>query len=307
MRKTLFLVIVLVGAIPLALNALLVLREAQPGSDLTGLVVATTITGALLLLLALLATRWLSRGLDQDLAGVSQAVDRIADGKYHGWMRYRGSNRETRDLSLALNRLAGNLADEEAILQREEAESRAVATQSLEFIEELLKAKVPLAKHHPGLVEAYSRELVAKTRQVDEEPGSRNLVRGVMDAVLGKKERHVARRSYPRYLAKTLWTESPVPARIIDLSMSGMCVESLESPQRENPTSFTIVNGEERFSVPARVQWCRLVATDEVREGERVAVYRAGAEFLEDLPQRTLERLLETLESQFEAAALQSR
>ena len=131
-------------------------------------------------------------------------------------------------------------------------------------------------------------------------------MRGVMDAVLGKKDRQVARRGYPRYLAKTLWTESPVPARIIDLSVSGMCIESLESPQSEKPISFTIVNGEERFSVPARVQWCRLVATDKVREGERMAVYRAGAEFLEDLPRRTLEQLLNTLESQFAQAARES-
>ena len=199
---------------------------------------------------------------------------------------------------MALNRLTGNLAQDEAHLKREEQDSGAVAEQSLEFIEELLRARVPLAKHHPGLVESYSRELVAKKKQAETAPELRGFMREVMSAVLGKKGREYIRRRNPRYSARTLWLAAPVPARITDLSASGMCIESLKSPQGQDPRPFTLVDGDERLTVSAFVKWCKLVSTARTKSGESTAIYRAGVEFVEDLPSSVRDRLLRALDAQ---------
>jgi hypothetical protein len=307
MKRSLFVLVLLVGLLPLLLNSFLLLDQV-PNSPARGRTVAVLVVSVLLLvLLAGLAASWLSRQIGEDLVRFRNALWRMSRGNYRGWMRDRGSHREVRALGFALNRLAGNLAEEELLLQREEEESREVATQSLEFIEELLKARVPLAKHHPGLIEAYSRELVEGKRKAESEPQDQSFVRGVMDAVLRKGEKGNTRRGFPRYLSRTLWVEKPVPARIIDLSVAGMCIESLTTPQGEASTVFTVVDGDERLEIPGNVQWCKLVSTNRIMKGERVAVYRAGIAFISSLSLQLHERLLQAIEAQFGLDRAESR
>lgn len=298
MKRVLFVLIAMVGLVPLTLNIVL-LRQGNADPDARRLTV-WIVCGAVAVTLAAAAwlAGWLSRVFEEDLARFRNALKRVAGGDYRVWVRHGGASREAHELGVALNRLSGNLAVDEDHLKREEEESGAVATQSLEFIEELLRARVPLAKHHPGLVESYSRELVAKKKLAETAPESRGFIREVMSAVLGTKGRERVRRSDPRYLARRLWLAAPVAARISDLSTSGMCIESLQSPQGQDPRPFIIADGEERLTLSASVKWCKLVSTARTQDGESTAVYRAGIEFVEDLSNGVRDKLLQTLDAQ---------
>jgi hypothetical protein len=298
MRRILFILIALVGLVPLLLNSFMLVQSATEDLGKARALWVVAGTAMLLLLAAWAVAGWLASLFEEDLARFRNAIRRVARGNYEGWIRHGGAGRETRDLGEALNRMAGNLAEDEGRLEREVKESRAVATQSLEFIEELLRARVPLAKHHPGLVESYSRELVARKRESETTPEAQGFMREVMSAILGRKGRAFVRRRDPRYFARTLWLAAPVAARITDLSASGMRVESLHSPQGEDPRAFTIVNGEETVTLSASVRWCKLVSTERTKDGETVAVYRAGVGFSEDLPRRVRDQLLRTLDDQ---------
>ena len=296
-----FLLLVLVGLLPTILNSVWLLRGV-PGGVMSEQI-AWILGGAAiaLMLIAALSSRWLSRALGADLTRFRSALRRMANGDYRIWVRHGGVTRESRELGTALNRLAGNVAEDSDHLQREQEESKVFAEQSLEFIEELLRARVPLAKHHPGLVESFGRELVERKKLSASIPESQNFVRGVMDAVLGKETRLSIRRSDPRYRTSMLWIESPVPGRITDLSARGMCIECLDTPQGRDPRPFTIANGQERFGIPARVEWCKLVATQRTESGESLAVYRAGVSFIDELPSALHDKLMKTLELQLAA------
>jgi hypothetical protein len=298
MKRVFFLLIALVALVPLTLNFVLLMQGTpQPDGRRMTIWIVCGVVAATLAAAGLLAG-WLSKVFEGDLARFRNAVKRVARGDYRVWVRHGGASREAHELAVALNRLSGNLAVDEDHLKREEEESGAVATQSLEFIEELLRARVPLAKHHPGLVESYSRELVAKKKLAETAPEQRGFMSEVMSAVLGRKGREHVRRRDPRYLARRLWLAAPVAARITDLSTSGMCIESLQSPQGRDPRPFIVADGEERLTLSASVKWCRLVSTARTQEGESAAVYRAGIEFVEDLPNGVRDKLLRTLDAQ---------
>ena len=301
MGRRFFVLLVLVGLLPTTLNSILLLKGV-PGRAMS--IQTAWILGGVamvLLLVAALSSRWLSRALGGDLTRFRAALRRIADGDYRIWVRHGGLTRESRELGTALNRLAGNVADDADHLQREQEESKIFAEQSLKFIEELLRARVPLAKHHPGLVESFGRELVERKKLSASIPESQNFVRGVMDAVLGKDNRFSVRRNDPRYRTRMLWIESPVPGRITDLSTRGMCIECLDTPQGRDPRPFTIASGHERFAIPARVEWCKLVATQRTESGESLAVYRAGVSFIDEISPELHDKLIQTLELQLGA------
>lgn len=68
-------------------------------------------------------------------------------------------------------------------------------------------------------------------------------------------------------------------ARILNLSISGMAVEST-SPLRIGRTYTTkLRRGEHSLALQGRVMWCRLRSTRKAGSGEVVPVYTAGIEF----------------------------
>jgi hypothetical protein len=298
LKKILFLAIAVVGLVPLSMNSIILHGSGSEAADPIRTWWIFGATSAVLLAGAWFVAGWLAQSYREDLSRFRSALKRVGEGNYRGWIRHSGTSSEARELGQALNRLTGNVAQEEKHLEREALESRQVAAQSLEFIEELLRARVPLAKHHPGLVESYSREFVARKKEAETTPSAQGFLRELMNAVLGKKARRFVRRRSRRIPSRSLWLAAPVEARITDLSASGMSVESLLSPQGVDPRPFTIVNNDETLTVPASVKWCRLVATERNSSGESTPIYRAGIEFSEHLPRRVRDALMQTLDGQ---------
>jgi hypothetical protein len=87
------------------------------------------------------------------------------------------------------------------------------------------------------------------------------------------------------------------PAVVLDLSRSGIAVESAERlvPGRTYPLQLEGRDGL-LITTSARVVWCKLVGTSENEDGEAAPVYRAGLEFQGVLPEAA-SRLFDELES----------
>ena len=87
------------------------------------------------------------------------------------------------------------------------------------------------------------------------------------------------------------------PATVIDLSRSGISVESAERliPGRIYPLQLEGRDGI-LITTSARVVWCKLTGTLENEDGEAAPVFRAGLEFQGVLP-ATATRLFDQLES----------
>jgi hypothetical protein len=87
------------------------------------------------------------------------------------------------------------------------------------------------------------------------------------------------------------------PAVVLDLSRSGIAVESAERlvPGRTYPLQLEGRDGL-LITTSARVVWCKLTGTSENEDGEAAPVYRAGLEFQGVLPEAA-GRLFDQLES----------
>jgi hypothetical protein len=87
------------------------------------------------------------------------------------------------------------------------------------------------------------------------------------------------------------------PAVVLDLSRSGIAVESAERlvPGRTYPLQLEGRDGL-LITTSARVVWCKLTGTSENEDGEAAPVYRAGLEFQGVLPEAA-GRLFDQLET----------
>jgi hypothetical protein len=76
------------------------------------------------------------------------------------------------------------------------------------------------------------------------------------------------------------------PATVIDLSRSGIAIESAERlvPSRVYPLQLEGRDGL-LITTSARVAWCRLFGTTVDAQGELAPLYRAGLEFQSELPE----------------------
>ena len=86
------------------------------------------------------------------------------------------------------------------------------------------------------------------------------------------------------------------PAVVLDLSRSGIAVESAErlAPGRIYPLQLEGQDGL-LITTSARVVWCKLTGTVENEDGEAAPVFRAGLEFQGALPEAA-SRLFDRLE-----------
>jgi hypothetical protein len=101
--------------------------------------------------------------------------------------------------------------------------------------------------------------------------------------------RALNRRRSPRIpVAELDGAVSVVGARLINVSLYGMMIESPVALERESILSFRLVIGGEKTDVEARVVGCILGATGVRRR------YGVGLEFT-DIPHETRERLEHTL------------
>jgi hypothetical protein len=77
--------------------------------------------------------------------------------------------------------------------------------------------------------------------------------------------------------------KDPVPAHIVDISLSGFGLEAGSSLEPQTQHEFTIGVGEARAKVLGEIRWCKQVGSTMAPDGESVTVYRAGVALLEDI------------------------
>lgn len=84
-------------------------------------------------------------------------------------------------------------------------------------------------------------------------------------------------RRHTRYATRNLQIESPVYGWAINVSESGLCLESLSELVSAGRYVFRLRYGARFLSLPGRAAWCRLDRTEMTRKGG-VKVYQAGIE-----------------------------
>lgn len=104
-------------------------------------------------------------------------------------------------------------------------------------------------------------------------PGSRTTV-----SQIALQSREPARR-HARHATRNLQIESPVYGWTVNISESGLCLESLVELVAGAEYVFRVSYGSHFLSLPGRVVWSRLDRTEITRKGQ-VEVYRSGIELL---------------------------
>ena len=163
-------------------------------------------------------------------------------------------------------------------LEQSERDNAALATDAMRLFKQAVQAKEPLTKHHPGLLEAYSR---AVARQMGDRSGEFESSEIALSPFTdpAKVPRAADTRAQPRYAVDDLMIESPVAARVLDVSSVGLKLETMENLPLGRQDTFLLVARRHRLPIAGRVSWCRLVRTIKVASGDPVAVYRAGVKF----------------------------
>ena len=82
-------------------------------------------------------------------------------------------------------------------------------------------------------------------------------------------------RRHTRFLSRNLQIESPVYGWAINISESGLCLESLAELVTGAEYVLRLRYGARFLSLPGRVAWCRLDRTEVTRKGT-VEVFQAG-------------------------------
>lgn len=67
--------------------------------------------------------------------------------------------------------------------------------------------------------------------------------------------------------------------RVINLSLSGLAMESSTGLRTGSRHSFRLILRQKRYAIEAEVRWCRLVRTVGQRPGDFAPVFRTGLAF----------------------------
>ena len=86
-------------------------------------------------------------------------------------------------------------------------------------------------------------------------------------------------RSTRRYATKDFAVEFPIGAAVVDVSESGMGIESNRQLRVGASYVFRVQAGAKSFGMPGKVEWCRFAGTDGAAGGEHSAIYKAGVSF----------------------------
>ncbi len=103
-------------------------------------------------------------------------------------------------------------------------------------------------------------------------------------------------RAATRYATKDFAVEFPIGAAVIDVSKSGMGIESNQQLRVGASYVFRVQLGAKSFGLPGRVEWCRFAGTSGTRGADHAAIYKAGVSFstgpAQDNWRAALERLV---------------
>ncbi len=86
-------------------------------------------------------------------------------------------------------------------------------------------------------------------------------------------------RSSQRYATKDFAVEFPIGAAVVDVSESGMGIESNQQLRVGASYVFRVQMGTKSFGMPGRVEWCRFAGTNGSHGADPAAVYKAGVSF----------------------------
>jgi hypothetical protein len=302
MRRTLFLVMILVGGIPLTLSTVWLIRDAPREGRLLETAWIVVVSAALLVLLAAFLSRNLSFVLRRELSELGDTLSRLDPGEEQAQKRQATATRELQDLSLTLDELTRFVQEHTQNLRTTEQESRELATDSLKLFAEAARGRAPHTKPHPGLAASFSRALAAEQGHLDEGGETTNLLDALLDTLDQEEPGLIERRTCPRYPGHSLQVDTPVLAKVIDLSATGMGLEGLHRPPFEGEKVFSVLSEADRIEIRGKVCWCKMVSTLYTTEGDTLPVYRAGISFGRRLSPSTRERLLRTLEAPLQLA-----
>lgn len=86
-------------------------------------------------------------------------------------------------------------------------------------------------------------------------------------------------RGGPRYVTRKVALESPIRAAVVDVSESGMGLESGDPLRVSASYVFRVRLGRRDLGLPGKVEWCRLTGTRRRKGDPYATVYRAGVSF----------------------------
>ncbi len=114
-------------------------------------------------------------------------------------------------------------------------------------------------------------------------------------------------RSSQRYRTTDLAVEFPIGAAVVDVSDSGMGIESSHQLRVGASYVFRVQVGEESFGMPGKVEWCRFAGSNGTKGADPAAVYKAGVSFASGPAKQSWSSALERLvEAGIEPLAVQS-
>ena len=302
LRGVLFTLLLLGGLVPLVVvDYLLVSAAPRDGRLLeTGAIIA----GSALLLVALawILSGWAAAAVVEPVRRLSSAMSGLARGRFETWVSPSGAVHELAGLADDLNRMSALTLQTVRRLQQSERDSATLATDAMRLFQQAVQAKEPLTKHHPGLLEAYSKAVVRRLADRASEFESSEISLSPFTDAEKDPSRTRDTRSQPRYEVDDLAVQAPVGAKIFDVGSLGMGLETMEKLPLGGQDTFEIVARSRRLRVPGRVAWCRLVRTVKTATGDRVPVYRAGVRFGESFSTGARQDLLEIIQAHRQVA-----
>ena len=302
LRGVLFTLLVLGGLVPLVVADALLLSAAPRDGRLfeTGVIVAAS--AVLLVALAWILSGWAAALVIEPARRLSEAFTGLAQGRFETWVSPAGTVREMADLSDELNRMSALTQKTVRRLWQSERDSATLATDAMRLFRQAVQAKEPLTRHHPGLLEAYSRAVAKQLGDPAARYESSEISLSPFTDPGAGPARERDTRSQPRYEVDDLNVHAPVGARILDVGSSGMGLETMESLPFGSQDTFEIVASARRLRIPGRVAWCRLVRTVKTAAGDLVPVYRAGVSFSETSATGAQQELLEIISTHRQVA-----
>jgi len=87
-------------------------------------------------------------------------------------------------------------------------------------------------------------------------------------------------RRSPRYNVAKLQLLNPVQGTVVDISASGLGIETFRPFSVPEEGLFSIGKAVATAKIRAEVRWCQLVRTERFHNGDVVAIYRSGLAFL---------------------------
>lgn len=97
--------------------------------------------------------------------------------------------------------------------------------------------------------------------------------------VRGDPESRRTLRDSPPHLVLS----DPIPAHVVDISVSGLGLEASSPFEPLEQHKFRIEMGQAQATALGEVRWCRQEGTTITDDGASVPVYRVGVAFLEDV------------------------